>query len=175
MRSTLAVAILVTTAGSLQAQQRRSITDEPTPAKTIKLAKAPRLVRSSSRRVKQAVHQSPFTAQRRAVKSIRSATNHSLVKQKPIRKSHPKPEPVVVYSRGYPTRNNWFGEFRMFSPKWHGPFRYTHPLLPRWTRVPKRSKWLWIASPEDFRAEHARFGNGFESREMSHNWHSNRR
>ncbi len=79
-----------------------------------------------------------------------------------------------VGSEAYPAdpesygHNDWFEEFRLFRPLHAGPFRITHPLIPRWTRVPGTNKWIWIENPEDFRAEHARFGNGFQSRAASH-------
>ena len=64
--------------------------------------------------------------------------------------------------------NDWFQEFRLFRLLHSPPFAITHPLIPRWTQVPGRYQWILIENPEDFRAEHTRFGNGFQSRLRSH-------
>lgn len=66
----------------------------------------------------------------------------------------------------YFSGNPWFLEFKMKRPALAGARWYEHPLIPQFVKVPGRKRWILTDNPWDYRAEHARFGNGFQSRDL---------
>jgi len=76
------------------------------------------------------------------------------------------PESFAAQDEG----NQWFQEFRLFPPRYVGPFRYTHPMISRRTLVQGTNRWIWTDSANYFRAEQTRFGAGFSPRAATHRW-----